>query len=157
MDGFSSHVNVAEALQQFRHGKHHAFKEEGGSSHINQSYDRDVTKKDKASTKVLLDLLEETPPNERQGLVDTIDSFYHDVVVIKKDEILIHEGQREDTVDDEMDERVNEEAQKINVEGEKGRFKQSNLDVFTLKPPSLPSDKPREGREHFFGHVCQFA
>eukprot|EP00957_Ditylum_brightwellii_P038932 2941430-Ditylum_brightwellii.AAC.1 len=38
-----------------------------------------------------------------------------------------------------------------------GRFKQSNLDTFTLEPPSLSSDKSKEGRELFFGHVCQFA
>jgi hypothetical protein len=55
MDGFSSHVNVAEALQQFRDGKHHAVKEEAGTSHINQSYDQDVAKKDKASTRELLE------------------------------------------------------------------------------------------------------
>eukprot|EP00957_Ditylum_brightwellii_P071843 5460559-Ditylum_brightwellii.AAC.1 len=39
MDSFSSHVNVAEALPQFRDRKHHAIKEEGDTSHINQSYD----------------------------------------------------------------------------------------------------------------------
>jgi len=55
MDGFSSHVNVAQALQQFRDDKHNAVKEEAGSSHVNQSYDKDVAKKDKASTKELLE------------------------------------------------------------------------------------------------------
>eukprot|EP00957_Ditylum_brightwellii_P071842 5460558-Ditylum_brightwellii.AAC.1 len=45
MDGFNSHVNVAEALQKSRDVKHHAVKEEGGSSHINQSYNQDVAKR----------------------------------------------------------------------------------------------------------------
>eukprot|EP00957_Ditylum_brightwellii_P046927 3561826-Ditylum_brightwellii.AAC.1 len=55
MDGFSSHVNVAEALQQIRDRKRHAVKEEAVSSHINQNYDPDVAKKDKASTRELLE------------------------------------------------------------------------------------------------------
>jgi hypothetical protein len=127
-------------------------------------------------------------PNDRQDLVDTIDSFYHDAAVsmsnpwkkenilcltrfcplddiskiracyfaAKKDETLIHEGQKEDAVDVEIDEHVNEEEQEINVE-EMGRVKQSKLETFTLKPPSLSCNKSKEGRERFFDHVCQVA
>jgi len=61
---------------------------------------------------------------------------------------LIGEEQRLYAVDDEIDEDVDEE-EVINVAAEEGRLKQSNLDTFMLKPPSISSDKSEEGSNAF--------
>jgi len=47
-DGFGSHVNVEVAHKVFNKHKSFVVKEEGDSSHVNQSYDQIVAKQDKA-------------------------------------------------------------------------------------------------------------
>ena len=54
MDGFASHLNVREALEIFDQFKILLLKEEGDSSHVNQSYDQLVAKQDKLLTKTYL-------------------------------------------------------------------------------------------------------
>ena len=57
MDGFASHLNVREALEIFDQFKILLLKEEGDSSHVNQSYDQLVAKQDKLLTKTYLGML----------------------------------------------------------------------------------------------------
>ena len=57
LDGYSSHINCNEALEEFARNKIQIVKEEGDTSHVNQAYDQDVAKKDKTHMKNSLNLV----------------------------------------------------------------------------------------------------
>ena len=56
MDGYGSHVHVNEALNIFREHRIHIVKEEGGTSHVCQSYDQAQAKQDKSAAQQLLEV-----------------------------------------------------------------------------------------------------
>ena len=55
-DGFKSHVNVNEALQQFAVNNIRSVKEEAGTSHVNQPYDQAQALADKRASRQLLEM-----------------------------------------------------------------------------------------------------
>jgi hypothetical protein len=55
LDGFSSHLNVPEAMDVFHEHKIFIVKEEGDASDTNQPYDQAVAKDDKKNIRYLLD------------------------------------------------------------------------------------------------------
>jgi hypothetical protein len=57
MDGFGSHVNVHEAQEIFTEHKIFVIKEEGDTSQVNQAYDQQVAKADKANMRKNLELV----------------------------------------------------------------------------------------------------
>ena len=56
-DAFGSNVNVQEALEEFFRYKTLLFKEEGDTSHVNQRYDQQLTKRDKLETGSLINMV----------------------------------------------------------------------------------------------------
>ena len=55
-DGFTSHINVTEGLENVAEERIRVGKEEAGTSGFNQSYDKPQAKQDKAQTRQLLEL-----------------------------------------------------------------------------------------------------
>ena len=55
-DGFKSHVNITEGLENFAEERIRVGEEEAGTSAFNQAYDKFQVKQDKAQTRQLLDL-----------------------------------------------------------------------------------------------------
>jgi hypothetical protein len=62
LDGFSSHLTVATALQVFHDHKIMIVKEEGDTSAVNQPYDQNVAKSDKRRIREFLDLVRLSRP-----------------------------------------------------------------------------------------------
>jgi hypothetical protein len=60
MDGFGSHVNVHRAQEIFSEHKIFVIKEEGDTSQVNQAYDQQVAKADKANMRKNLELVRRT-------------------------------------------------------------------------------------------------
>ena len=57
LDGFTSHITVASALEVFREQNIFVVKEEADTSHVNQAYDQSVAKVDKLNVRWMLDLI----------------------------------------------------------------------------------------------------
>ena len=56
LDGFKSHVNVNDTLQDFTDCKIRVVKEEAGISHVNQPYDQSQAQADKRASQQLLEM-----------------------------------------------------------------------------------------------------
>ena len=56
LDGFKSHANINEALQDFSDTKIRVVKEEAGTSHVNQPYDQETAQADKRASRQLLEM-----------------------------------------------------------------------------------------------------
>eukprot|EP00957_Ditylum_brightwellii_P106411 8117698-Ditylum_brightwellii.AAC.2 len=68
MDGFGSHIMVADALEVFCSTKNHVVKEEGCTSHVYQSYNKEVMYNDKSISRQLLEI-------EQSQINDSVDQW----------------------------------------------------------------------------------